>query len=132
VFHHMNYNEVEPHSHGEGQFDVAIRPIDHPLEEEGALPFHPQQFWTAIAGTWTDEEDPNDRKVSFETLTVMNRGLPEYEVWSAVYGGAQVGLTLLRCVSQLSARGDGPGTSTPDAQCLGMRVFHYAVMETQG
>jgi hypothetical protein len=43
--------------------------------------------------------------VTFETLTVINRGLPEYEVWPAVYGGAQVGLTLLRCVERQAREG---------------------------
>lgn len=102
----------------EGQFDVVERPFPHPLEAEGALPFHPQQFWTAFTTYLRN---------SPQTMTLMNRGLPECEV-----AEGRIYLTLLRCVGELSRRGDGPQLLTPDAQCLGEHTFHFAVMSTNG
>jgi alpha-mannosidase len=132
VFHDMNYHEVQPSGLSEGQFDVVERPIEHSLLEEGALPFHPQQFWTAISGTLTGDEAEDSPEIYHYTYTILNRGLPEYEIYPAVYGGAQIALTLLRCVGQLSGRGDGPGIATPDAQCPGEHTFHFATLQTDG
>jgi alpha-mannosidase len=62
----------------------------------------------------------------------MNRGLPEYEIVPSEDWDPQVAVTLLRCVGQLSARGDGPGIETPDAQCPGMHAFDLAISRTEG
>jgi mannosylglycerate hydrolase len=111
----------------EGQYDVIARPLQHPLEAEGASPFHPQQFWVAVTGLHDDDDYQ-----TIKTLTVMNRGLPEYEVFNDERGNPTIAVTLLRCVGQLSGRGDGPGIPTPDSQCLGEHTFHYAILETEG
>ena len=42
--------QPQPYSIAEGQFDVLRRPLTHPLEGEGASPFHPQQNWVALVG----------------------------------------------------------------------------------
>ncbi|HVA91244.1 MAG TPA: glycoside hydrolase family 38 C-terminal domain-containing protein [Chloroflexota bacterium] len=67
-------------------------------------------------------------------LALAARGLPEYEVTPTEGGGADLALTLLRCVGWLS-RGDlpnrpgeaGPSLPTPAAQCLGAHTFTYAL-----
>jgi alpha-mannosidase len=73
-------------------------------------------------------------------FTVMNRGLPEYEILPADdTNGSAIALTLLRCVGWLSrsdllTRRDhaGPGLATPGAQLLGQHKFHYAVQPHRG
>jgi alpha-mannosidase len=66
---------------------------------------------------------------------LLARGLPEYEMVAASDGdGWAIAQTLLRCVGWLS-RDDlgsrpynaGPTIPTPDAQCQGTHVFHYAI-----
>ncbi|MGE0455265.1 MAG: alpha-mannosidase [Vicinamibacteria bacterium] len=65
-------------------------------------------------------------------VTAFAAGLQEYEVVESAQGPA-IGLTLLRCVGDLSRddlatrRGHaGPGLATPGAQCLGAHEFHLA------
>jgi mannosylglycerate hydrolase len=111
----------------EGQFDAVERPLEDPLQAEGALPLRPQQFWTAISGN-VDGRDGAE----LWTLTLINRGLPEIDQTPQKNWSPHITLTLLRCVGQLSARGDGPGISTPDAQCPGKHTFEYAVSMTKG
>lgn len=68
-------------------------------------------------------------------LAVFGKGLPEYEVTPA----GEIYLTLLRGVGWLS-RPDlttrpsnaGPPYPTPEAQCLGERVFEFALMPFKG
>ena len=55
-------------AHAEGQFDVITRPIRPPKEWEGASTFFPQRSWV----------DVNDGE---RGLTIINKGLPEYEVY---------------------------------------------------
>ncbi len=118
------FASVPEEAQADGHFDVISRPLVHPLEPEGALPFHPQRLWTAITGI------DGDGAMGERTLTVINKGLPEYEVTPRCVdnplAGATIGVTLLRCVGQLSGRGDGPGLQTPDAQCLGSHTFEIA------
>jgi len=58
-------------------------------------------------------------------MTVINRGLPEYELYAD--DARTLALTLLRCVGQLSGGAEAPGENdTPGAQCLGKYTFHYA------
>ena len=64
----------QPYSIAEGQFDVLRRPLIHPLEGEGASPFHPQQNWVALMG----KDGASDQ---LRTVTVINQGLPEYEIY---------------------------------------------------
>jgi len=58
-------------------------------------------------------------------------GLYEYEAYTNATGDIEaVGITLLRCVGQLSGRGDGPGIATAGAQCPGRHSFDIAIYET--
>jgi len=105
-----------------GQFDVIERAPLVQETSEGASPFFPMTLWVDAE---TDAGSPN--------LTVIAPGLHEYEPYRAFDGTVgQIGITLLRCVGQLSARGDGPGISTPGAQCPGKHVFDLAVCEHAG
>lgn len=120
----------------EGAFDVMERPAKHPLESEGALPYHPQQFWTDVSGSW--EERSGETEASEEVThgwTVINRGLPECELYTETLTDRDhhyFAVTLLRCVGYLSRRGDGPQFETPEAQCLGEHTFDLAVFEHDG
>jgi alpha-mannosidase len=72
-------------------------------------------------------------------LAILNRGLPECEVIQQGEGQMAAAITLLRCVEWLS-RGDlttrhghaGPMTHTPEAQCLGVSTFDYALIPHTG
>jgi alpha-mannosidase/mannosylglycerate hydrolase len=110
----------------EGAFDVIQRPVEHPLEGEGASPFHPQRNWVSVV-----EKREN---MATQGFTVINAGLPEYEVYpsSQIDTSPHIAVTLLRCVGYLSRRGDGPQFETPEAQCLGDHTFHLAVLEHEG
>jgi len=113
----------------EGHFDVITRSTELPRDTEGWVeqpaPTHPQRTWT----------DVSDGHVG---LMLANRGLPEIEVLQTAEG-AEVALTLLRCVGWLS-RGDlsvrrgpaGPQQATPEAQCADEYTFHYAVIPHAG
>ena len=105
-------------AHAEGQFDVISRPIRPPKEWEGASTFFPQRSWV----------DVNDGKTG---LTIINKGLPEYEVYDD--DARTIALTLLRCVGRLSGGGDTPtAIQTPGAQCLGKHRFEYAILPHKG
>ncbi|MDY7042172.1 MAG: glycoside hydrolase family 38 C-terminal domain-containing protein, partial [Chloroflexota bacterium] len=116
-------------SHAEGHFDVVARPVDLP----------------ANAADWVEQPAPTHHQRTFvdandgqQGLLVINKGLPEYEVFREETG-VTVALTLLRCVEWLS-RDDlvtrphhaGPGLSTPGAQCPGRHVFEYALLPHAG
>jgi alpha-mannosidase len=105
-------------SHAEGQFDVLTRPITPPAEWIGASPFYPQQRWV----------DVNDGE---KGLCVINKGLPEYQVYNDE--ARTVALTLLRCVGRLSGGSDLPAVQpTPDAQCIGNYKFEYSMFPHSG
>jgi mannosylglycerate hydrolase len=67
-------------------------------------------------------------------LTIANRGIPEVGVYGGE-AGAEINLTLLRCVGWLS-RDDlpnrkgsaGPIIETPEAQCIGAFQFLYSII----
>ena len=71
-------------------------------------------------------------------LSLLRRGLPEYEAVPGSVGLVHA-LTLLRCVGWLS-RDDlpnrpghaGPPLETPEAQCLGLHTFEYALSLGEG
>jgi alpha-mannosidase len=113
-----------PYSSAEGQFDVVRRLLVHPLADEGASTFYPQQNWVALSGRYGDSPD-------IHTVAVINQGLPEYEIYPAA-SGAQIAVTLLRGVNYISRRGDGPQLETPEAQCIGGNTYRYALLETRG
>ncbi len=105
-------------SHSEGQFDVLERPIGGPKDQQGASPFYPQQSWVDVS----DGE---------RGLCIINKGLPEYEVYTDE--GRTIALTLLRCVGTLSGGFDAPGADlTPGAQCLGEHTFEYSIYPHAG
>lgn len=90
---------------------------------------------------WAQEPLPTNHQDSFVSVddgafgvTVVNEGLPEYEVRRDAKG-VTICLTLMRGIGWLS-RGDlktrrgnaGPSIPTPDAQCLGTHTVRYAVV----
>ncbi len=103
----------------EEAFGIArreVRPMEGGGSIEPAIPTHPQQGFVSAGG-----------------ITVLNRGLPEYEVIPGEQGA--VCLTLLRSVGWL-ARGDltlrfggaGPKLPTPEAQLPGPGYAEYALV----
>lgn len=103
-------------------FDVVSRNMSEADIASGAAPFHPMTLWVDTPG---DEEMPG--------RTVIAPGIHEYEMRKGANGEPmRVGITLLRCVGQLSGRGDGPGIATPGAQCVGKHTFRIAVHEHHG
>ncbi len=119
-------------SQAEQAFDVVRRPVELPAFNadwrEDPVPTAPQKTFVSV-------HDP----VKNLGLTVMNQGLPEYEIVPAGAEPAAIALTLLRCVgwlsrSDLSTRRDhaGPGLATPGAQLTGRHIFHYAIMPHAG
>lgn len=115
--------------HTEGHYDVIARPLDLPQDTaawvEQPVPTYPQRSWADVSDGHTG-------------LMVANRGLPEAEALRTE-GRTEVALTLLRCVGWLS-RSDmsvrqghaGPGLPTPEAQCIGEHMFHYALIPHAG
>jgi alpha-mannosidase/mannosylglycerate hydrolase len=103
-------------------FDVVTRRSRPEDEAAGASPYHPMTLWIDAPGG----DDLPGR-------TIICPGLYEYEVLTDSDGRtSRVAVTLLRCVGQLSGRGDGPGIATPGAQCPGEHVFDLAVVEHPG
>ncbi|MGQ9515087.1 MAG: alpha-mannosidase [Thermoproteota archaeon] len=115
--------------YSEGHFDVLERQTGSQKPKEGwfekPLGTFPQKSFT----------DVNDGTKGF---LLANKGLPECEALEEE-GGVTLLLTLLRCVGWLS-RGDlsmrpgnaGPTIATPEAQCLGVHTFEYAVVPHRG
>ncbi|MEI6045183.1 MAG: glycoside hydrolase family 38 C-terminal domain-containing protein [Chloroflexota bacterium] len=121
------------HSEAEQAFDVVVRPVALPAFNdkwlEHPVPQAPMKSFVSISDA--------ERKYG---LSLMARGLPEYEILPATEErGATIALTLLRSVGWLS-RDDlkvrkghaGPGIATPGAQCQGDYFFHYALMPHRG
>jgi alpha-mannosidase len=111
----------------DGHFQVNPRPIG--LPELGDA-------------TWAEDPRPEvpqrvfcDLSDGEHGLMLANRGLPEVAVLPAENGGAEIALTLLRCVGWLS-RGDlatrrghaGPPIPTPGAQMLWTHTFEYTLI----
>jgi mannosylglycerate hydrolase len=118
-------------SNAESHFDVTQRLLHLPEDTadwvEQPVPTHPQRTFV----------DVSDGEMG---LMVINKGLPEYEVFKGSPGeGVTVALTLLRCVGWLSRddlhsrRGHaGPAVETPGAQCLGKHTFEYGIVSHAG
>lgn len=117
-------------SKGDQHFGVIERPI--------ALPnWDPATWMEQPMGTY-----PQKAFVSVDDgaqgLTIANSGLPEYEVLDTP-AGAEIAITLLRCVgwlsrSDISSRrgGAGPQLRTPGAQMPGRQVFNYSIIPHAG
>jgi alpha-mannosidase len=113
-------------SKADQHFGVIKRPI--------ALPrWDPETWMEQPMGTY-----PQKAFVSVDDgvhgLTIANRGLPEYEAL-ATKDGAELAITLLRCVGWLSRAdltsrrgGAGPQLRTPGAQLPGRHVFEYSII----
>ena len=107
----------------EGQFALVHRPLVPPAPQTD----------------WCEPPDPTHHTlgaVALGPLALVTKGLPEYEA-RATKAGAELCLTLLRCVGMISRRGGeiatrpvcaGPPTRTPDGQCLGRHEFEYALL----
>lgn len=105
-------------THAEGQFDVLTRPIRPPADWVSAASYYPQR-------TWANVNDGN------RGLTIINRGMPEYEVYDDP--ARTMALTLLRSVGRLSGGSDAPGAKlTPGAQWLGLHRFEYSILPHSG
>lgn len=117
-----------PHSDAEAQFCI----VDRPLEAAPMPGWSQQPVPTQAQQGFVDAHDDE------RGLTIINQGLPEYEVRRDAEG-ATICLTLLRCVGWLS-RGDyparpynaGPQVPTPEAQCQGVHEFRYAALPHRG
>lgn len=122
------------HSHGGSPFDVTRRPLDTGDFDESSLPLEvkaviigarePKSNAFFLGQYFADVSDDQ------RGLSVLNRGLPEYQVRR---DDATLVLTLFRSVSiiagEINSRiGDaGPQMLTPDGQCLRDMNFEYAV-----
>jgi alpha-mannosidase len=107
----------------EGQFALVHRPLVPP----------------APRTDWCEPPDPTHHTlgaVALGPLALITKGLPEYEARRTAEG-AELCLTLLRCVGMISRRGGeiatrpvcaGPPTQTPDGQCLGRHELEYALL----
>jgi alpha-mannosidase len=107
----------------EGQFALVHRPLvpEPPLTD------------------WCEPPDPTQHTlgaVALGPLAILTKGLPEYEA-RPTGSGAELALTLLRCVGMISQPGGaiatrpvcaGPPTRTPDGQCPGRHRFEYALL----
>jgi 2-O-(6-phospho-alpha-D-mannosyl)-D-glycerate hydrolase len=107
----------------EGQFALVRRPL---------APARPRAAWV---------EPPDCTQhtlgaVALGPLALLTKGLPEYEARSSA-GGAELCLTMLRCVGVISQpsgvlatrpQGAGPQVPTPDGQCLGRHTLEYALL----
>jgi mannosylglycerate hydrolase len=107
----------------EGQFALVHRPLVPPTPRT----------------EWCEPPDPTQHTlgaVALGPLAIVTKGLPEYEA-RPTDEGAELCVTLLRCVGMISRRGGeiatrpvcaGPPTQTPDGQCLGRHRFEYALI----
>ncbi len=117
-------------SKGDQHFGVIERPIALPEWDpatwmEQPLGTYPQKAFASV------DDGANG-------LTIANRGLPEYEALDTP-DGAEIAVTLLRCVgwlsrSDISSRrgGAGPQLRTPGAQLHGRHEFGYSIIPHAG
>lgn len=103
--------------YAEGNFDVVERPTELPEE------VYPRFLVRNYVGVHAGERG----------VTVIPKGLCEYQATKNDKGLADIVLTLFRGVgylgcNSLQASAPGPHIETPDAQCLGTQKFEYAFM----
>ena len=114
----------------DGHFHLERRPVDIAPQPDWLQPpadTHPQREFSLV-------EDGRGG------LAVLARGLPEIAPTRDASRRAGFALTLLRAVGWLSRddlptrrmRNAGPTLATPDAQCLGVHRFRYAVLPYAG
>lgn len=114
----------------DGHFAVTERPIQPPARDYSS---------------WAEKPDGLAAHKNFISiddgthgLSVINRGLPEYEVLEAE-GASEIAITLVRSVGWLSRGGlinrpvhAGPAVETPEGQCPGSHHFNYCVVPHRG
>jgi alpha-mannosidase len=111
----------------EGQFAVVHRPL---------IPPPPATPWVEPPARTAHTLGA----VAAGELALLTKGLPEYEARPRNGGGAELCLTLLRCVGQISRPGGlptrprcaGPPVQTPEGQCLGRHELEYALLVGAG
>lgn len=119
----------------EAPFDVVERPVAIPemRPDEKMLPgqevydpFRPQRTFLCV------ESDGKG-------LAVLNKGCTNYRMRDKGDAGVEIALTLIRAVGWLSREdlhsrigNAGPNIRTPEAQCLGRRIFEYALVPYSG
>ena len=109
----------------EGQFALVHRPLVPPAPKTD----------------WAEPPDPTHHTlgaVAVGALALLTKGLPEYEARPTRRSGAELCLTLLRCVGVISQPGGVLATrpcvrrpadcQTPDGQCLGRHELEYALL----
>ncbi len=113
-------------SKADQHFGVVQRPIALPAWDPATWMEEPMGTYPQKAFVSVDDGEHG--------LTIANRGLPEYEALDTA-AGAEIALTLLRCVGwlsrdDLSSRrgGAGPALRTPGAQLHGKHVFEYSIL----
>jgi alpha-mannosidase len=110
-----------------------------PVRAEGQFAVVRRQIGAVQPRTrWCEPPDPTQHAIGVVALgpaALLTRGLPEYEA-RAGERGSELCLTMLRCVGFISRASDeiatrpmgaGPRMPTPEGQCLGRHVLHYAL-----
>ena len=116
------------HARAETQFGTVYREIQANNEDwkkkkwdEKPLPIYSQQRFVDLSdGT--------------RGLAVLNRGLPEYEIYPDQQN--TIAITLVRCVGMMGkpdllirpGRPSGISAPTPDAQCSGIQELEYSIL----
>jgi mannosylglycerate hydrolase len=126
------------HCFAEEPFDVARLPISEPFSDQ--LPERIRELMLAGRYTKPINQHPFQNFVDYSDgergVAVISRRVTEFEV---LPDNGTIALTLLRSVGWL-ARSDlltrvgdvGPHIFTPEAQCLGEHLFHYAIFPHTG
>ncbi len=120
-------------SHAGMPYDIAQFPIQETQEND--VPPHMKELMLAGRYTAPVNTHPFQNFVALandnSSLSIFSRGLSEYEV---LPDQNSIALTLLRGVGWLARpdlltrEGDvGPHIFTPEAQCLGLQIFEYAI-----
>jgi mannosylglycerate hydrolase len=117
-------------SHAGAQFDVVTHPVS-------VIPV-PDEAWVEDAPTTFPHQDWVDLSNGQHGLSVITRGLPEYEVLDTER--REIAITLIRAVGYLGAGGElqtasvgaGPNISTPQAQIHRKLTFSLSVLPHSG
>lgn len=118
-------------SHAETQFGI----VERKNQIEGAVNWKRKRWKEKPLPIYSQQRfvDLSDGQIG---LAVLNRGLPEYEI----YNDSVIALTLVRSVGFMGkenllirpGRFSGMPIPTPDAQCRGKHVLEYALMPHAG
>ena len=120
------------HSYAETQFGTIKRPVQIDTTNWEKEKWHEKPLPIYSQGRFVDIND------STNGLAVLNRGLPEYEIYTEE--GCTIAITLLRGVGMMGkedllirpGRPSGMAIPTPDAQCPGTHTLEYALFPHAG